>query len=276
MMSYIMSALGTKNGYWEPHTSSVDFCEPNYLHSYYVAEVHNVWSSMYICLIAILGLIYCNPTNEWRTTCMFATLLAIGAGSVALHGTLHWFWQSSDEIPMLWLNLSSIYALFNLHTTIPRKSRSYSAILISLIGILQTIAYFTMRHVYDFFLFSFISSLTLVLGWTSYLVLHDRRSSDFEVRWWLFSRSWFSFIVIGASLWIFEMHNCSVLLPYYLSASGATFHILWHIGAGTGAYLQILLIIAMRIQALGHHASIEWVGGVIPVVEYASPKVLPV
>jgi len=205
---------------------------------------------------------------------MFMTLFAIGAGSVALHGTLHWFWQSSDEIPMLWLNLSTLYSLFNLNSAFPRKSRSYSAILFVLIGILQTIAYFTMRHVYDFFLFSFISSLVLVICWTSYSVLHDHTSPEFPVKWWLYSRSLFSFLVVGAALWIFEMHHCDILLPYYAASSGATFHILWHIGAGVGAYLQILLIIALRIQTLGHVAEIEWIGNILPTVKYATPKVL--
>eukprot|EP01035_Chromulina_nebulosa_P032764 gene32764-43792_t len=94
-------------GYWEPHSSSVEFCEPNYALTPYVAEPHNVshvicdvykaWSSIFIFVIAVNGLFYGNPLDEIRVSLMFIALALVGIGSTALHSTLHWFWQSSDE-----------------------------------------------------------------------------------------------------------------------------------------------------------------------------------
>ena len=90
--------------YWEPHSSSVDFCETNYLHFDHVVEWHNSWSSLLgISFFGLIGIIYNNPTNEVRNVLAYLILLLIGVGSVGLHSTLHWMFQSSDELPMLYI-----------------------------------------------------------------------------------------------------------------------------------------------------------------------------
>ena len=68
--------------------------------------------------------------------------------------------------------------------------------------------------------------------------------------------------------------HCETLLPYYVRAGGASFHILWHLGSGVGAYLQVLLVVALRTQALGCTAELGWIAGILPVVRNAGPKVL--
>ena len=79
-------------GAWEPHTSSVDFCEPNYLFNPYIAEVersvvfysispqfHNAWSSLtFISLFAVVGYFCSNPTGELRFTLMYLIAFIIG------------------------------------------------------------------------------------------------------------------------------------------------------------------------------------------------------
>ena len=272
-MSYILPSVDfvTNSGFWEPHSSSVDFCEPNYMHSPYIAEFHNVWSSVFISVLAALGMYFSNPLQDTRTMIMFSTLFVVGLGSVVLHSTLRDFGQSADEVPMLWVNISLIFCLSTLHT---KKSVLYTGLLLFGVGVLQTVGYFTMRHVYDFFLFSFISTSCVVVSWTAAIVMSDRNSPDWELRWFLYSRSILSFVFIGFSLWVFEMNHCASLLPYYLQAQGATFHILWHLGSGLGAYLQILLMIAIRMQSLGSVAEVKWVGGILPTISNGGQKVL--
>jgi dihydroceramidase len=89
-------------GYFLPHTSSIDFCEPDYVLTDYVAEPFNAISSLYIVLIGLVGFFYSNPTKEWPFSVLFLLAVFIGFGSVGLHTTLHWLPQSFDEIPMLW------------------------------------------------------------------------------------------------------------------------------------------------------------------------------
>lgn len=89
-------------GYWLPHTSSVDFCEPNYNLTYYIAEPHNVWSSFYLVVLGAIGIYIGNPLHERRVIAQYVALSVVGLGSMALHATLHAAWQSADEVPMLW------------------------------------------------------------------------------------------------------------------------------------------------------------------------------
>ena len=94
-------------GFWEPHSASIDFCESNYLHSNYIVEIHNTWSSILgISSFGAVGILFANPTNELRHFIAYFVLILIGVGSAGLHGTLNWIYQSSDELPMISVILS--------------------------------------------------------------------------------------------------------------------------------------------------------------------------
>jgi dihydroceramidase len=67
-------------GFWEPHSSSVDFCEPNYHLSKYIAEPHNALSSLFISLVGFIGMLYSNPLGEWPFAILFGHLFVIGLG----------------------------------------------------------------------------------------------------------------------------------------------------------------------------------------------------
>jgi len=45
-----------REGFWSPRTASVDWCEPNYLHSVYVAEWYNTLSSLAVVLMGLTGI----------------------------------------------------------------------------------------------------------------------------------------------------------------------------------------------------------------------------
>lgn len=95
-------------------SSSINFCEMDFLDHPWVAEPANTASSVasYIPL-ALLGL-FGPPSHEWRLQtshhCRFAisyiTLLAIGIGSALLHALLTDVAQGGDELPMLWFTAS--------------------------------------------------------------------------------------------------------------------------------------------------------------------------
>eukprot|EP00536_Pseudo-nitzschia_multiseries_P010802 jgi/Psemu1/204148/e_gw1.342.40.1 len=110
---FINSSSGgqtTTGGYWEPHSSSIDFCETNYLLSPHVVEPHNVLSSLWgLSLLGVIGMCRGNPTGELRFKVAYGVLGVIGMGSAALHGTLHWVFQSSDELPMIYLVIAGLY-----------------------------------------------------------------------------------------------------------------------------------------------------------------------
>lgn len=272
-MSYILSSLSetlTSKGYWEPHSSSVDFCEINYYLSYYIAEFHNVWSSLLISLLGIIGILYSNPLNEKRYNLMFITLILIGLGSVGLHLSLHWFGQSLDELFMLYMNLTIIYSLYRLNIN---KSNYIIINSLLFVGIIQTICYFVYREIYYLFLFSFGITTFISVIWTNYIMFQDCSQNDYNIRKNLYFSSLFSFI-FGLSLWVYEMNNCSNLLKYYIQLYGITLHIIWHIGSGLGCYYQILLLITIHLQNLGYNIIIDYIFYIIPIIKINGMKVL--
>ena len=171
------------DGYWEPHTSSIDFCETNYLHSSYIAEPHNLFSSLWgLSLLGLIGIYYGNPTGEIRFKIAYGILILIGIGSAALHGTLNWVFQSADELPMIYLVISALYCLIELgdddDVTVPiplpsqqkynnnnsNNSNNNNKVLkypwlpriLVVLGIINTLIYFRFQQIYIVFLLTFI------------------------------------------------------------------------------------------------------------------------
>eukprot|EP00386_Alphamonas_edax_P016197 GDKI01049479.1.p1 GENE.GDKI01049479.1~~GDKI01049479.1.p1 ORF type:complete len:277 (+),score=46.84 GDKI01049479.1:129-959(+) len=253
-------------GFWSPHTASVDFCEPNYAVTHYIAEPHNVWSSGVFVAFGILGAIYANPTKEMMFTFYYLVLTVTGLGSMALHATLDAMWQSSDEVPMLWLNIAVIIILFEVKST-PKgtwRSRAFTIFML-LLGVVQTVLYYTLQSFYHAFLASFIISLVILsLGVTHY-AFEDQRPDVLPLRRNLWLAASTCGIYIGAVTWIFEMTNCEWLIAYYIPVSGLTLHIVWHLGAAWGTYLATVMLSVVRIQALGMHAALKWRFGFLPV-----------
>ncbi|KAF3908378.1 hypothetical protein AA313_de0210182 [Arthrobotrys entomopaga] len=114
-------------GIWGTPTSSVNWCESDYAISYYIAEFVNSMSSMCMVSFGILGqwsLRYMTKNINSKTKlegdiydplhahpsllgidriwCTWFALQIVGWGSVAFHGSLQWWSQAFDEVPMVW------------------------------------------------------------------------------------------------------------------------------------------------------------------------------
>ncbi|KAF9418286.1 Alkaline ceramidase 3 [Podila epigama] len=113
-------------GYWGPPTSSIDWCEDNYVVSRYIAEFFNSFSSLAMIL---LGEAACysigrlqtlleqyDPTHPNRTSLFrfrlaFRTITVVGIGSFLFHATLLHHMQMLDELPMLYSVLVLFFCL---------------------------------------------------------------------------------------------------------------------------------------------------------------------
>ena len=245
-------------GFWEPHSSSVDFCEPNYLLSEYIAEPHNVWSSLFITVIGMVGFFYGNPLNELSVSAMYIILAVIGLGSAGQHTTLHWFYQSSDEVPMLWQILTFLHMLYITNIS---KNKNSSAPGYAFIGIavLQTVLYYRFQQIYAVFLASMVVYSTIIIVGTHSLVYttnKEHRRLRLKVHYWAV----FSYLIFGVALWVIDMNLCSYLTPLYVRVSGFTLHVFWHIFAGIGSYLTATNLTIMRLQEMGHKVDLKFVG----------------
>lgn len=236
--------------------SSIDFCEINYYITNYIAEFHNTWSSILMIIPPFIGLFYSNPANELRTTFLFISLIFTFIGSALFHATLKSFEQSLDEIGMLILNNCIFYSLLEYKQI---KKRNSIILLIILLTIIQIFIYCKFQHIYYIFLLLFISLSTFNILWATYIVVSNYNNEYSECRNKLYNYAIYNYTILGAPLWIFEMYNCSVLLPYYKYVYGCTLHVFWHVGSGLGAYFLILFITYIRLEKLGGKPKIKWI-----------------
>lgn len=163
-------------------------------------------------------------------------------------------------------NIIAFFALAEISTPIGKDRYRFLPLLLLGSGTAQTFLYYTMQSFYTAFLVSFIVSVTAVLGWTYQLVAECGQSDPMKLRRGLWIGVLASFLGVAAPLWIFEMCYCEKLLPYILNSGlgGATFHIIWHIGAGTSSYLGTVLLTVIRIQKMGMEAQLRYFCGVLP------------
>lgn len=246
-------------GYWHPHTSSVDFCEENYQFTPFITELYNAITSLLtISLFPLIGLFYSNPTMEKRFTFQYVIMISCGIGSFLLHTTLSSEYQASDELPMLWMTTAFLYtfldldasvyqprtALFRFATWLQPYRPKLPAILI-ILSIVQTLFYISMQKYYIVFILTYSTMVTAIVLWS----WHFSQSSVIVA--YLFYRAISSYLILGFSLWLYEMLYCGPELIWFYKniTHGATFHILWHLGAALGTYLEICLLIVVRLQS---------------------------
>ena len=102
------------HGYWGMPTADMDFCEPNYETSQYVAEFWNTVTSVPIILVGLMGIILCRKQDLGREQVLaYFMISVIGLGSFLFHATLMRTGQILDEIPMLWATSSLLYTIYH-------------------------------------------------------------------------------------------------------------------------------------------------------------------
>jgi hypothetical protein len=104
-----------KTGFWGTigsTPSTIDWCEPNYTQTYYLAEYQNAISSLTITCGGLFGL-YWSYRYGHRTSLMAlsALIAVVGLGSFLFHGTLLFLPQLLDELPMAWA-MTAFYCVY--------------------------------------------------------------------------------------------------------------------------------------------------------------------
>jgi len=263
-------------GFWEPHSSSIDFCETNYLLNDFVVEPHNVWSSFVgITLPGLIGFWQSwgapGPLGERRVQASHLILALTGIGSMGLHGTLHWFFQSSDELPMIYLLLANLYAIAELDA--PPGKPNYPWLEKAMIGVLlvNTAVYYTFQSLYWVFLLTFASGCVGYLNSAIRLVYgkNARKYSRQAVR--IGNTGGISFFFFASLSWILDMLLCHHVIGFADNRipwifRGATPHVIWHFASGLGGYCAPLFLMAMRCEILGAPYTVNFFLGVVPLV----------
>lgn len=92
-----------EDGYWTPHTSTIDWCEENYYATKYSAEIVNSITNLLFVWLAVVGMRSCALHGHDKIFFVtFAGYLLTGLGSFAFHSTLKYPMQLVDELSMIY------------------------------------------------------------------------------------------------------------------------------------------------------------------------------
>lgn len=207
--------------YWGPVTSTVDWCEANYVLSDVVAEMFNTGSSLAMVVAGLLGLIR-ERALPVRYRVAFALLVLVGLGSVAFHATLRFETQMLDELPMVYLVLVVVHAISGVRARWP----------FVLAGIVLTVLCAGNRGQTQFFIFQlgFGSLEVFALAKTWML----QRTAPPETRR-LYRYGMLSYAV-AVIAWFIDIRFCAVIGDLKL-------HAVWHVLVSAGFY-SLLMVIA--------------------------------
>ncbi|KAL0482160.1 dihydroceramidase [Acrasis kona] len=111
-----------RDGFWQV-TSTIDWCEPNYTHSSYIAETWNTFSNLVYIALSIYfmyqstRLYQSDPQLKTRTmmrTFVSASaIIIVGIGSFLFHMTLLKEYQALDELAMNLMAVVNIFCQLN-------------------------------------------------------------------------------------------------------------------------------------------------------------------
>ncbi|KAF9112263.1 Alkaline ceramidase 3 [Mortierella sp. AM989] len=257
-----------KIGYWSPNTASVDWCENNYVVSYYIAEFWNTISSLFIILLGELGLYLC-PTKERRFKVAFRTISIVGIGSTLFHGTLRHKMQLLDELPMIYAATALVFIC--VETRYGPQGRWFPISLATWLGLTTIFVSITGGKI-QFYTFqaSFGVLQIAIIYFTTFL--HRQQKSLNQARGgqkdssWLITRALcvYSFAV---TIWLIDLHMCEFIngvSPNSVLKWNPQLHAWWHVFSITGVYFSTLLIAYQHYVAKGLNPSVYLWKGFVP------------
>jgi dihydroceramidase len=248
----------TPEGFWGPPTSSVDWCETNYAHGRYVAELFNTLSSLAIVAAGVLGLWLHRRSLERRFSLCFASVSLVGLGSIAFHATLRFELQMADELPMLYSAIVMVYILVENRVRERRPERRLGAWFpwaLVAHAVLVTTLTAVSRGRLQFYLFQLsFGSMELFSLFGVYLL---QRRAEAPVRR-LFRLGMASYLV-AIVLWCIDIGLCPLLsrLPF-----NPELHAWWHVLVSFGFYSLLLVTAHDRLTRLGRAPALHWQGGI--------------
>jgi dihydroceramidase len=236
--------------YWNI-TSSIDWCEENYVYSNYIAEFWNTISSTSMIFIGknsqfcfnFLGILLMfkqtKINSKTRPTSML--MIFIGIGSVLFHMTLSRYSQALDEVPMIWVALHLIYLATNelfkndSSNTLWFWYRFCKSDVFILYGIFTSICITFTTGDLQFTLFHVNNTIISILVVLCFYVLSTRKDlNEYHNTYTTFKTG---LLLFGVALccWSFDLFFCDYLDYIQL-------HAFWHVFSSLGFYNLIKVL----------------------------------
>lgn len=253
------------NGYWGIPTSTIDWCEENYVVSPYIAEALNtLTNSVFIALAAFS--IYHAYKNKLEPRFIFigTGFMLVGIGSWLFHMTLRYHFQLLDELPMIYATCIPFWSVFSEFKT--RRESVMVGIGIFMAANLLTLIYLYFKDPTIHQASYGILNALIIFKSISLSREHVRvpKAKTQLNRTMIFGVSIF---ILGYVLWNLDIHLCSNVravrrdwgMPYGFILEG---HGWWHILTGTGVYFYLVYMEYLRcfLSGIDKFYRFKWVG----------------
>lgn len=216
------------------NVSTKDWCEPNYAMFYNIAECWNTFSSLWICIISIVGmkkLIYHKNRVSVEQLILLGLVFANGILSALYHATLLRFAQFADELSML---LAAV--LWNILLSLPRERQSmWFTKIEAAISLTITLLLFCIETELDKGYSRLWFTILLLVGMKrshKVAVTFPNMYAHFRIAYFLW--------LFGGIAWMLDQLLCNTIGHW-----GG--HAIWHIASGTGAYYLNMAIGEMPV-----------------------------
>jgi len=216
------------SGFWGLPTASVDWCEQNYVVTWFVAEFWNTVSSLAMVAAGLVGISTRWFAREIRVA--FGLLSLVGLGSIAFHGTLRFELQMLDELPMLYLVTWLTWLLVE---TGPgrRLGRWFPVLLIAYVLLATAGATLSRGHTqFLAFHFSFGALEVFCLLRVTWIALRPE-NRPVRARFAIGLAAY----ATGVAIWFVDLEACS-------RVSGLQLHAGWHVLVSIGFFLLLGVI----------------------------------
>jgi dihydroceramidase len=250
--------LPAHEAFWGAVTSTVDWCEANYVHSPYVAEWFNTLTCIPMLFIGFAGWAL-HSTLELRIKLAFVSIAIIGAGSIAFHGTLKAPSQALDELPMLWSALIVLFIL--LESGAQRRYGNKLPALLLALAALVTTGYALLDGPPRFALFITAFAGTEILCFALGLPIY-RRIPDRGFR--IAFRTGVTLHVLALTGWMVDTHACDVVSNLPGGLPNPQLHAWWHVLIASGIYVLYVVLAFARARITGRDPQIALAAGVFP------------
>ncbi|KAJ6786806.1 hypothetical protein PWT90_03857 [Aphanocladium album] len=229
------------SGAWSPPTSRANFCEEDYVLTFYLAEFINSLTNIAYVYYALQymygpgsrGLL--KPNVDF----MSVALLVLGIGSFLFHASLRQTLEFADELSMMLLIWAMLQATLTIRQS-PAKSKMISAALAVIF--LSFTAFYLNSPLIIYQVIAFITGVVILFIRSLYLfhwmqpALPKAKSRDWRNR----AFAAFFICLVGYGIWNIDLEFCQVLrdlrarvgLPW---AWLLEFHGWWHLLTAVGA-----------------------------------------
>ncbi|KAI1814627.1 alkaline dihydroceramidase [Poronia punctata] len=250
-----------REGFWGEKTSTLNFCEEDYVMSYYCAEVCNTVTNILFLWLGVRGIRDCIKYNHPSIfLATFVGYIVVGIGSTLFHGTLKYTMQLVDELAMIYTTFFMLQATFAYG-----RSLRFSAVLA--VTLFATAYFITARYYYTKdpkFHQDAYTVLTALVVFSNMWILEKKLRPSLKARdakrpstttvpkadeivsqMWKMVMVGLSIFLGGYLVWILDNTYCNTVrrwrhqiqLPWAVVLEG---HAWWHLMTGIGAYYYIV------------------------------------